>query len=572
MKITYKQKLTLSFVLIFTVFTVGIILFEQYRARGYKTEALEEKLEAYSDLAYSYISGVQGPDVSKIDSLLALFPSNLRLTCVSPDGSVRYDNLFADPGQLENHAQRPEVVAARSVGRGYDIRTSASNSNPYLYFAKYYGDMVVRAALPYDIEVQHLLEPDNVFLYFIVVMFVAGILLIRYVGGHFGGSIRRLRDFSEAIARNEDEMTIPQFPQDELGEIGRRISKGYKRLKESESRFSVEREKLLQHVQISAEGICFFKSDRSVAFYNGLFLRYLNAIVSNPDMNDILSADAFAQVREFILSDSGENYYEYTIKKSKREFLLRLNRFEDNSFEVVLNDVSEQEKTRRLKREMTGNIAHELRTPVTSIRGFLETILEMPLSEQQQRKFIEKAYNQTLVLSELIRDMGLLTKIEENPDNYDFHPVDLHLLLDKVEEELKPDLAHNQMSFHNRLPEPTIVRGNEGLLHSVFRNLTDNAVKYAGQNTEINITRIGQEGNMLEISFADTGKGIADEAHLSRIFERFYRVDEGRTRDAGGSGLGLSIVRNAVLIHGGMIRARNRAEGGLEFILRLPVM
>ena len=258
MKITYKQKLTLSFVLIFTVFTVGIILFEQYRARGYKTEALEEKLEAYSDLAYSYISGVQGPDVSKIDSLLALFPSNLRLTCVSPDGSVRYDNLFADPGQLENHAQRPEVVAARSVGRGYDIRTSASNSNPYLYFAKYYGDMVVRAALPYDIEVQHLLEPDNVFLYFIVVMFVAGILLIRYVGGHFGGSIRRLRDFSEAIARNEDEMTIPQFPQDELGEIGRRISKGYKRLKESESRFSVEREKLLQHVQISAEGICFF--------------------------------------------------------------------------------------------------------------------------------------------------------------------------------------------------------------------------------------------------------------------------------------------------------------------------
>lgn len=571
MKVTYRQKLTLSFVLIFTLFTVGIILFEQYRARGFKTEALEEKLEAYSDLVYSYIAGDRGPDVSKIDSLRTLLPANLRLTCISPDGHVSYDNLFADPGQLENHAGRPEVVAARSEGRGCDIRTSASNSNPYLYFAKYYGDLVVRAALPYDIEVQHFLKPDNLFLYFIIVLFVAGILLIRYVGGRFGDSIRRLRDFSEAIARDEDEVTIPQFPQDELGEIGRRISEGYKRLKRSESRFSVEREKLLQHVQISAEGICFFNPDRSVAFYNGLFLRYLNAIVPSPNMNDILSAEPFGPVREFILSESGENYYEYPIKQNKREFLLRLNRFEDNSFEVVLNDVSEQEKTRRLKKEMTGNIAHELRTPVTSIRGFLETILETPLSEQQQRKFIEKAYNQTLVLSELIRDMGLLTKIEENPDNFDFRPIDLHALLDKVGEELKPALTHNQMAFHNRLPEPTVVRGNEGLLYSVFRNLTDNAVKYAGAHTEINVTRIGQEGNMLEISFADTGKGIADEAHLARIFERFYRVDEGRTRDAGGSGLGLSIVRNAVLIHGGAIRARNRVEGGLEFILRLPV-
>lgn len=571
MKVTYRQKLTLSFVLIFTLFTVGIILFEQYRARGVKTEALEEKLEAYSDLVYSYIAGDRGPDVSKIDSLRTLLPANLRLTCISPDGHVCYDNLFADPGQLENHAGRPEVVAARSEGRGYDIRTSASNSNPYLYFAKYYGDLVVRAALPYDIEVQHFLKPDNLFLYFIIVLFVAGILLIRYVGGRFSDSIRRLRDFSEAIARDEDEVTIPQFPQDELGEIGRRISEGYKRLKRSESRFSVEREKLLQHVQISAEGICFFNPDRSVAFYNGLFLRYLNAIVPSPNMNDILSAEPFGSVREFILSESGENYYEYPIKQNKREFLLRLNRFEDNSFEVVLNDVSEQEKTRRLKKEMTGNIAHELRTPVTSIRGFLETILETSLSEQQQRKFIEKAYNQTLVLSELIRDMGLLTKIEENPDNFDFRPIDLHALLDKVGEELKPALTHNQMAFHNRLPEPTVVRGNEGLLYSVFRNLTDNAVKYAGAHTEINVTRIGQEGNMLEISFADTGKGIADEAHLARIFERFYRVDEGRTRDAGGSGLGLSIVRNAVLIHGGAIRARNRAEGGLEFILRLPV-
>ncbi len=573
MKITYKQKLTLSFILIFTLFTAGVIVFEQYGARRYKTEALEERLDAYCDIVYAYISE-RGAAVTgtEMDSLLAILPANLRLTYIAADGKVLYDNLFPDPGQLENHSGRPEIAAAASAGQGYDIRESASNSQPYLYYAKYYGNAVMRAALPYDIQVQHFLKPDNAFLYFIVVLFVIGLLLIRYVGGRFGNSIQKLRDFSAALELEGGEnIAVPLFPNDELGEIGKSIAGNYKRLKDSESKFAREREKLLQHIYISAEGICFFAHDGKVAFYNGLFLQYLNAISPDPDLNNILSVDAFAPVKDFIAGGAGDNYYEYTIRERDREFLLRLNRFDDNSFEIVLNDVSEQEKTRRLKREMTGNIAHELRTPVTSIRGYLETVLETPLNAEQQRKFTEKAYNQTLVLSELIRDMGLLTKIEETPDKFDFKSVDLHDVVEKVRTDLKDDIAANGVTFRNDLPVGTTVSGNESLLYSIFRNLVDNAVKHAGRDIDVVVGKIADGGKTVAVSFADTGRGIADEKGLSRIFERFYRIDEGRTRENGGSGLGLSIVKNAVLIHGGDIAARNRDGGGLEFIIHLPV-
>ena len=568
-KLTYQRKLTFSFLVIFVVFTAGIVIFEQSRARRYKTEALEEKLDAYADVIGAWLTD-NGWQMYGPHSLRNLLPANLRVTIINLDGRVIFDNLFSEPSSLENHLDRPEVARALKNGSGHDIRTSASNREEYLYYAKYSGNGYIRVALPYNVEVRSFLKPDNAFFYFIILLLLVGVLFINYTGNYFGRSIRRMRDFSKAVSRGDADVAIPDFPDDELGEIGQQIADDYRKMKENETQLSLEREKLLQHIQISAEGICFFNPDESVAFYNGLFLQYLNVVSRNPDPGDILSAEAFRAVREFLDSEFGDNYYEYVIREYGFEFLVRLNRFEDDSFEIVLNDISGQEKTRRLKREMTENIAHELRTPVTSIRGFLETILSSPLTPGQQRKFTEKAYNQTLTLSELIRDMGLLTKIEEMTVRSGFRPVDLREVLERVETEMKAEMAAAGVAFCNEVPGGIVVEGNESLLYSIFRNLTDNAVKHAGHNIEIAVSLICRKDGTVRLSFADSGKGVADDNQLGRIFERFYRIDEGRTRDSGGSGLGLSIVKNAILIHGGSIAARNRMGGGLEFIIQLP--
>lgn len=418
MKLTYQRKLTLSFLLVFGLFTVGVTVFEHARARRYRTEALEEKLDAYSEVVEVWLEHNDW----RMDEMPAIMPSNLRITIIDRDGTVAFDNLFSEPSALDNHHDRPEIVAAEKNGTGYDIRTSATNSLTYLYYAKTFDGGFIRVALPYDVDVRSLLKPDNAFFYFAIVLFIVGLVLVHYFGNYYG---------------------------------------------------------------------------RMERLWIG-------------------------------------------------------------------------EKTRRLKREMTGNIAHELRTPVTSIRGYLETILETPLTSEQQRNFTEKAYNQTLNLSELIRDIGLLTKIEEMPSGADFGPVDLREVLERVESDLKDDMSRRGIVLKNDLPAGVVIDGNESLLYSVFRNLTDNAIKYAGPDVGITVGVVGRKDGKIRLSFADTGKGIADEQQLERIFERFYRIDAGRTRDNGGSGLGLSIVRNAILIHGGSIEAVNRPEGGLEFVIRLP--
>ncbi len=569
MKLSFQKRLTLSFLIIFTLFTIGIVVFEQSRERRYKTEAMEEKLDAYADIVNAYL--VMSDDPSETGGVMGLLPSNMRLTVINSKGGVVYDNLFTDPSGLENHSGREEVAEARKYGRGSDVRTSVSNNQPYLYYAKYYGNGFVRVALPYDIEVEHFLQPDNGFLYFIIALFILGFIFIQRLSDYFGSSIRRLRDFAAGVSNGNGEAEADRFPGDELGEISRRIASNYARIRENKAQLSAEREKLLLHVQSSAEGVCFFNPDGSVAFYNGLFLQYFNIISNGSErVEGILDLEIMAHAKAFILSDSHENYFEMAVRAQGKEFLLRLNRFEDRSFEIALNDITKQEKTKQLKREMTGNISHELRTPVTSIRGYLETLLDAPLPPEQQRKFIEKAYNQTLALSDLIRDVGLLTRIDETPSSFDNQPIDLNRILDRLETEMASELKANGTAVERHIPAGLSVYGNEGLVYSIFRNLTDNVVRYAGKGAGIIVREMPAGGGMVGLSFADTGKGVDNEGHLERIFERFYRADEGRTRNVGGSGLGLSIVKNAVAFHGGSIAVRNRKDGGLEFIFYLP--
>jgi signal transduction histidine kinase len=246
-----------------------------------------------------------------------------------------------------------------------------------------------------------------------------------------------------------------------------------------------------------------------------------------------------------------------------------VNIFEDKEFEVVLNNITRQEKTRLLKQEMTGNIAHELRTPVTSIRGYLETVLENSLDEEKKKHFITRAYQQTMVLSELIQDMSLITKMEEAPQSFKMENVNIHQLLQTLKTDLALSLQEKNIDMQWTIPDDLNVEGNQNLLYAIFRNLTDNVIRYAGENINIRISKYNEDKDFYYFLFYDTGAGIADESHLNRLFERFYRINEGRTRDSGGSGLGLSIVKNAVAFHKGTITVKNRKEGGLEFLFKI---
>ena len=228
-----------------------------------------------------------------------------------------------------------------------------------------------------------------------------------------------------------------------------------------------------------------------------------------------------------------------------------------------------EEKNSMLKKQMTSNIAHELRTPVTSIRGYLETLIACPdLPQEKKQAFLERAYNQTLRLSELISDMALISKMEEKSSNFAKTEVDLYDVSNEVYFEFEDKINAKGVTFVNDIYPGTTLMGNKILLYTILRNMVENSLKYAGEGISLHLQSFSPDSGFLTINYYDTGMGVPEE-HLERIFERFYRISDGRTRDDGGSGLGLSIVRNAIAFHDGTIKAYNRPEGGLQFIFTL---
>ncbi len=224
----------------------------------------------------------------------------------------------------------------------------------------------------------------------------------------------------------------------------------------------------------------------------------------------------------------------------------------------------QQQRQNQMRRELTQNIAHELKTPVASILAYTDTILETPdIPDAARRKFIERTNVQARRLTALLQDISTLNKMDYAPDMLRRERVDLSAMVADIVQESEQQLAVRQMTFLNELPQDICIEGNWQLLYSIFRNLTDNAINYAGTNTTIRLWASRTDG-LWHFTFSDNGAGIPAE-HLPRLFERFYRIDKSRSRDLGGTGLGLAIVKNAVLLHGGTITAVNQPTGGLRF-------
>lgn len=240
----------------------------------------------------------------------------------------------------------------------------------------------------------------------------------------------------------------------------------------------------------------------------------------------------------------------------------------------------QDEQVAETRRQMTQNISHELKTPVASILGFTETLMTNPnISEEQQRQFIARTNFQAQRLSALLTDLSTLNRMDYASDQLRRERVDISALVADIGAEVAFRLQERQMNLRDCLPSDIIVMGHPELLYSIFRNLFENAINYAGKGTtiEISATKFPSQssnevtkGQFWRFSFSDNGVGVP-EAHLDHIFDRFYRIDKGRSRSMGGTGLGLAIVKNAVLLHGGTISASQSSGGGLHISFSLPI-
>lgn len=578
-KLSYRSKLLLNFAALFIVFAILLVCFQYHREKLYRWELLETRLRSYSDLVANSLEsrGVDNDSV-QLAAIMRMMPAELRLTVVSREGKVKYDSNTGLGEKLDDHSNRPEVHQAMTHAEGCDVRLSHSTGVTYFYYAKSYGGFVVRVALPYTETVQNFMKADNVYLWFALLVFALMMLVLIRVSDHFGRALVSLRHFIQSADRGLIDYAHIEFPNTELGDIGRSIMLKYKQLEATGRQIAAERERLMRHFHYFEGGIAIFSPERKKVYANPRFMQFVNTILERPtpDVNVLWNERSFSPAVEFLKISSGKRaameeapVFRFTITAGGNYFMVQLLVYNDGSFEMTLTDVTRSEKNKLLKQQMSNNITHELRTPVSSIRGYIETILSCrSLSPEKQHYFLERAHAQVVRLTDLIRDVALISKTEEAPETMPREEIDINSVVADIVEELRGQLSESKMKVTDEIPPHTSINGNYALVYSIFRNLMENSIRYSGQGTEIGIERYNEDKEYYYFRFYDTGVGVPDE-HLSRLFERFYRVTEGRTRDCGGTGLGLSIVRNAVLFHSGNISVRNRKGGGLEFLFSL---
>jgi two-component system phosphate regulon sensor histidine kinase PhoR len=582
-KLSYKNKLFFYFFVVFVAFIAAITMFQYRREKQFRIGELESKLNTYSELVNSYIIQNDIYEADKfclLDSLTRFIPDrNIRITVIRYDGKVLYDSYVKDYINMGNHINRPEVQMAMHSKYGHRIRKSATTKKDYYYYARLFNRYFVRTAIVYNINVKDFLKAESLFLFFIIVLFFVIWASLAYVSDRLGKSISQLKDFSLKAARNEIIDEGLSFPRNELGVISEQIIQIYNNLRIAEDELTTEKERLIRHLNVLQEGIAIFSQQKKKLLANNHFIQYVNIISDKP----IILPDHIFEIKEFkevnyfidkqiISNQSDSRAYpesmDVTINKDNKSFSVKCIVFNDNSFEILITDISKLEKRKRIKQEMTNNIAHELKTPVSSIMGFLETLLNTNIDPEKKDYFIERAHQQACRLSNLINDISMLTKIEEAGNLYNIELLKIREVIESVIDDVQLKLSEKKINVHLTIDKKTIIRGNQILIYSIFRNLIDNTIIYAGTNLVVNIDTFFEDDDYYYFLYSDNGIGIPEE-YLPRIFERFYRIDKGRSRKQGGTGLGLSIVKNAVIFHKGEISVKSKPGKGIEFIFSI---
>ncbi len=583
-KRTYQQRIFTYFFCVFLIFTAAILTYQYISEKNYKKAQLENTLYNISETTANFIKKnniEQTQSYNEVYKIIEILPiSEIRVTVISKQGNVLFDNFISETNKLNNHLNRPEIQKAKYNKKGSNIRNSETTNQKFYYYAQNYETFYVRCAMVYNIELQQFLKASKSFLIFMLVMFIIMLVILKLIIAQLSDFITKLRDFSIKAGNGEKIITRPKFKDSEFGEIQYQITNIYNELKQAKDELSAEKKRLLNHLHALREGIAFFSPTRKKLLANGHFVQYTNLISekSSISVESIFEIEELKPLFSELEKHTAKGVYinskklptsKITINKNELFFNVQGIVFPDKSFEILIEDITRLEKRRLLKQQLTSNIAHELKTPLASIKGYLETIISNKnITPDKIYYFTERAFTQAQRLNELLNDISLLNNIEDASDLFEMKQVKLRPIINDVIENLESRIIKNNISISIDVPNNISVFGNNSLLTSIFQNFLENTINYAGKDISVKIKQYTEDPMYYYFSFSNNGKSIP-ETHLARIFERFYRIDYGRNSNNGGTGLGLSIVKNAINMHKGEISVRNLPNGGVVFLFSL---
>ncbi|HET8890768.1 MAG TPA: ATP-binding protein [Candidatus Angelobacter sp.] len=492
-----------------------------------------------------------------------------RVTIIARDGVVLADSE-ADPKTMENHAGRPEVVAALSGKTGSSSRVSHTVGIEFLYLAVPSGDKIVRLAYPLSSLQRHIDSIRSNLLRASALALLLALLLAMVIAEVISRRLRRIVRFAEQVAAGDLTARIAETGGDEIAQVALALDRTARRLEENFAAVRESRSELEALLNSMTDGVIAVSPDMKVRWANQAIGGILHQpvrigapvieLLRHPDFLATLNAALQTKRREstIVASLSG-----------RRSFSLTAEPLPDGGVVSVLHDISEVERVEKTRRDFIANVSHELRTPLTSIRGYAETLLESDgLLTDNARDFLQVIRRNAERMGRLTEDLLVLARVESGEEKLDLRPHSARILLAEAASSMQENAraADVELTIEN-IPDWQVMADSYAV-HQVFGNLISNALRYAQDGKKIVVGAHEQETG-IEFFVRDFGPGIASE-HLPRIFERFYRVDKARSRESGGTGLGLAIVKHIVLNHGGAVRVESTMGHGTTFFFLLP--
>jgi two-component system phosphate regulon sensor histidine kinase PhoR len=586
-------------IIIITTIIIGVLINKQMAENGIEeiNQNLEARTEYLSQIALPVLANqrsAQKNNLSKIntDQMLQEIVSTLghktdsRLTVIGQNGVVIADSQER-PEIMDNHSKRPEIIQARQTGAGTSARFSNTLKLEMIYRAQSVIEQenllgYVRVSLPSVTIEKKLTQLQNIIVLSGLFASLIALALGFYIAKSFTQPLIKLTEIAEAISRGEYDKRIIHKQNDEIGQLAKAFNRMAAASSHRMEEITKDRNSLAMILTGMVEGVVGVDEEQNIVHINNAAADMLGLSIASS-----LNKAIWEQVRIQEINISLERALKTgTVVESQ---MRRPTEGEDlvvniyvavlldsqqklNGAVIVLNDISKLDLLRRIRRDFVANASHELKTPITAIKGLAETIFDdksMPI--ETLRNFIQKIGIQSNRLASLITDLLSLSRLESDPDADNFQLVNFTEVVERTIEGALVNCVDKHLALiqKNCTTERLQIKGDVQALSQLVDNLMDNAIKYTPPHGKITVSLMSEK-DFVSFQISDTGIGIS-QSEQNRVFERFYRVDKARSRELGGTGLGLAIVKNIAQQHGGSVAVESQLGRGSIFTVHMPL-
>lgn len=502
----------------------------------------------------------------------------LRITFVRSDGTVLGDSevRYEDLAGVESHARRPEVLTALGGGIGEDTRTSTTVHVPYMYVALPFGRKgsafgAVRVAKPLDVVQASVSTVHRSIAFASGVALLVATILAFAMSHRMASSVERLRSVASRIRAGDLDARPHVATSDELAELGDALEGIAANLSTTMTALHAGHDMLARVLESMKEGVLVLDGEDRILLSNHAAREMLSIgreHEGRPLLEAIRHADLFDHMRSARVSDTSDIEFDGIPGRRLQVRAVSLEGVEDRVLGVFA-DVTDLRRLEAMRRDFVANVSHELRTPVAALLGGVETLRTIPADREDARlRFLDIIERNGMRLKNLVEDLLELSRLDAHNEQGKLEAIDVCSLIDLVVGWFSERARERRVSIETEVASDvgTVLAYRRGL-EQVIANLIDNALKYGGEGAHVLIAAAPSDG-AIEVTVKDSGPGIAEE-HLPRLFERFYRIDAGRSRDVGGTGLGLAIVKNLAESMGGSVSVASHLGKGTSFTLKL---